>query len=122
MAPKPLSPLPLRPPLPPPLPRPVPGLWRGTPPAVFPPVLGLLALGLAWRRAGPQLPAGVAGLGEAVLGAATLLALFALVAYAAKVAQRPGVLVEDLRILPGRAGVTAAVVSVHALAPGRRRR
>ena len=110
------QPPPLRPPLPPPLPRPVPGLWRGTPPAIFSPILGLLALGLAWRRAELALPAGFEGIGEAVLGAATLLALFALVAYGAKVAQRPGVLAEDLRTLPGKAGVTAAVVSVHALA------
>jgi tellurite resistance protein len=94
----------------------VPGIWRGTPPAIFPPVLGLLALGLAWRRAAPQLPGVAEGIGEAVLGAATLLALFALLAYGAKVAQRPGVLVEELRNLPGRAGVTAAVVSVYALA------
>lgn len=110
------APSPLRPPLPPPLPQPAPGLWRGTPPAIFPPVLGLLGLGLAWRRAAALLPPGGEGAGEAILGAATLLALFVFVAYAAKVVRRPGVVAEDLRILPGRAGVTAGVLCVYVTA------
>ncbi|MBD3787231.1 MAG: tellurium resistance protein [Sphingomonadales bacterium] len=91
------------------------GLWRRTPPAVFPPVLGLLALGLAWRRGVAQfaLPPGFADL---VLGAVTALALFALLSYAVKLARRPGVVLEDLRILPGRAGVSAAVLCLYLLA------
>lgn len=91
------------------------GLWRRTPPAVFPPVLGLLALGLAWRRGVAQfaLPPGFADL---VLGAVTALALFALLTYAVKLARRPGVVLEDLRILPGRAGVSTAVLCLYLLA------
>ena len=79
-----------------------------TPPAIFPPVFGLFGLGLAWRRAGDtfQMPA---ALGEMILGAVTLLFVFCALAYGIKVARRPGVIPEDLRVLPGRAGLAAAV-------------
>lgn len=92
-----------------------PGLWRRTPPAIFPSIMGLFGLGLAWRR-------GIAvfglpeGLGEVILGAATLLFLFAAMAYVVKLMRRPGVLAEDLRILPGRAGVGTAVLCIYLLA------
>jgi tellurite resistance protein len=89
-----------------------PGLWRRTPPAIFPSIMGLFGLGLAWRRAGPALDL-TAAPGEAILGAVTLLFLFAAMAYAAKILRRPKVLAEDLRILPGRAGVASAVLSVY---------
>lgn len=106
-----------RPPLPPlrPLPPPRPGLFRQTPPAAFVPIFGLFGLGLAWRRAEILfvLPP---GLGDALLGAVTLLYLFALAAYAAKALRRPGVVTEDLRVLPGRAGLTAASLSAMLLA------
>lgn len=91
-----------------------PGLWRRTPPAIFPSIMGLFGLGLAWRRA-------VAALGlpddvcEAILGAVTLLFLFSAVAYAAKVLRRPKVVSEDLRILPGRAGLATAALSIYLL-------
>jgi tellurite resistance protein len=83
--------------------------WR-TPPAIFPPVMGLFGLGLAWRRAmdATGLPGGMA---EALLGAVSLLWLFCVAAYLGKVFQRPGVVAEDLRILPGRAGLAAANLS-----------
>ncbi|MFN3292947.1 MAG: tellurium resistance protein [Gemmobacter sp.] len=83
--------------------------WR-TPPAIFPPVMGLFGLGLAWRRAmaATGLPGGLA---EALLGAVSLLYLFCLAAYLGKVVQRPGVLAEDFRTLPGRAGFAAANLS-----------
>lgn len=97
-------------PMPAPLKMPKPGLWRRTPPAIFPPIMGLFGLGLAWRTASVQL--GVAPLGEMILGAATLLFAFALVAYLAKTFRRGLTLVEDLRILPGRAGVGAASLCV----------
>lgn len=91
-----------------------PGLWRRTPPALFPPVMGLFGLGLAWRRAVEA--AGVpAGIGEAILGAVTLLYLFALAAYAGKLMRRPAVIVEDLRILPGRAGIGTMVLCLYLL-------
>jgi tellurite resistance protein len=91
-----------------------PGLWRRTPPAIFPSIMGLFGLGLAWRRASTAFGLHDAP-GEAILGAVTLLFLFAAMAYAVKVLRRPKVLVEDLRILPGRAGVAAAVLSVYLL-------
>ena len=91
-----------------------PGLWRRTPPALFPPVMGLFGLGLAWRRAAEV--AGVpSGIGEAILGAVTLLYLFALLAYCGKLLRRPAVIVEDLRILPGRAGIGTMVLCLYLL-------
>lgn len=96
-------------------PKPPPGGLRATPPAIFPPILGLLGLGLAWRRAGVSFGIGPE-LSDAILGAVTLLALFALFAYAAKALRRPGVVVEDLRILPGRAGLSAMTMAVMLLA------
>ncbi|MCU0912585.1 MAG: tellurium resistance protein [Rhodobacteraceae bacterium] len=103
-----------RPPLPPlpPIP-PRPGLFRQTPPAAFTPVFGLLGLGLAWRRAAFALPPGAA---ELLLGAVTLLYLSVVAAYLAKAARRPAVVAEDLRVLPGRSGLTAASLSVFLLA------
>jgi tellurite resistance protein len=94
-----------------------PGLWRRTPPAIFPPTLGLLALALGWRKAGetfgfPAEP------GELLLGAVTLLSAFIITTYAVKFIRRPGVVLEDLRILPGRAGLAAGVLCVYLLAAG----
>lgn len=97
----------------PPAPTP-PGLWRRTPPAIFPVIMGLFGLGLAWRRAAE--PLGVPGdAGEAILGAVTLLFLFGTLAYVAKVIRRPRVVADDLRILPGRAGLAAGVLCVYLL-------
>lgn len=92
-----------------------PGLWRRTPPAIFPPVMGLFGLGLAWRRAGEAfaLPPGIA---EVVLGATALLFAFSALAYGAKILRRPGALTDDLRILPGRAGVAALVLCIYLMA------
>lgn len=58
---------------------PHPGVFRATPPAIFSPVFGLLGLGLAWRRGvvAFDLPVGLA---EMLLGVATLLYLFCIVA------------------------------------------
>ncbi len=96
--------------------RPATGGWfRRMPPAVFPGIQGLLWLGLAWRRAVAEfsLPAGLV---EACLGAGTLLWAFAAIAYAAKVLRRPAVMAEDLRILPGRDGIAALVMTLPAVA------
>lgn len=97
---------------PPPSPK---GLWRRTPPAIFPVVLGLMGLGLGWRRGEAEfgLPD---GFGDAVLGAVTLLAAFALLTYAVKVLRRPGVVPEDLRVLPGRGGVAAGTLVPYTMA------
>ena len=91
------------------------GLWRQTPPAIFPPIMGLFGLGLAWRQglAAFGLPQGLA---EALLGAVTLLFLFALVAWLAKPLRRVSVVAEELRILPGRAGLAAGSLCLMLLA------
>lgn len=91
------------------------GLWRRTPPAIFPPILGLLGLALGWRRGAWHfgLPQGVADL---LLGAVSLLFVFALLAYAGKMLRRPAVVLEDLRILPGRAGLAAGTLSIYLFA------
>lgn len=98
-------------PPPPPLVEKTPGLWRRTPPAIFPPMMGLFGLGHAWRVLGAQ-PGlePVAPVGEAVLGATLLLYAFGLIAWLSKPLRRPGVLIEELAVLPGRAGVVAMVL------------
>ena len=99
-----------------------PALFARTPPAIFPPILGLLALALAVRLALARLGLD-AGPGEFLGGVAVALWAFAAVAYLGKVARRPGMVVEDLRVLPGRSGLAAltmggmlaaTLVSAHA--------
>lgn len=85
------------------------------PPAVFPPLLGLTGLGLAWRRAS-ELTALPGALAELLLGGIFLLWCFMIAAYASKVLRRPGVLREELALLPGRAGLAAADVSAFLMA------
>lgn len=89
--------------------------WRRMPPFVFVPVLGLFALGLGWREAG-EVVAPLAGLGEAILGATSLLWLFAALAYGRKIARRPSVLAEELRTLPGQVGVAALFLGLIMIA------
>jgi len=104
-------------PPPPPLVANPPGLWRRTPPAIFPPVMGLLGLGLGWRLLGERLAnLAIASVAEAALGAVALLYLFCVVAWVAKPLRRPGVLIDELQILPGRAGVAAGVLGLSLLA------
>ncbi|ARE41668.1 hypothetical protein RGUI_3527 [Rhodovulum sp. P5] len=88
-----------------------------TPPAIFPPVFGAFGLGLAWRQAAGVFAVPVA-VGDLILGAVTLWFLFCVVSYGLKVARRPGVVAEDLRVLPGRAGLSAMVLSVYLMAAG----
>ena len=90
------------------------GLWRRIPPAIFPSIMGLYGLGLAWRRGVVvfDLPAGIA---ETILGAVTLLFLFSLLAYSVKLLRRPAVILDELRILPGRAGMAAMVLCLYLL-------
>lgn len=93
-----------------------PGLWRRTPPAIFPPVMGLFGLGLGWRVGAGAfgLPPGLA---ELLLGGVALLFVFAAVAWLAKPLRRASVLREELRVLPGRAGLAAGSLCVMLLAP-----
>ncbi|KAF0170906.1 MAG: tellurite resistance/dicarboxylate transporter TDT family [Rhodobacteraceae bacterium] len=87
-----------------------PKLFAKTPPAIFPVVLGLLGLGLTLRKglAVLGLPGGVV---EAASGALLAFWAFATLALLAKIARRPGVVAEDLRVLPGRAGMAASSMS-----------
>ena len=84
-------------------------LFSRMPPAVFPSVLGLLGLSLALKRAAivAEVPEALADL---AMGLVAGLWLFCALAYAIKFARRSGVLMEDLRTLPGRAGLAAASV------------
>lgn len=100
------DPIPLRPKVPPPFPVPRPRRFARTPPAVFPLILGLLGLGLALKRAlvALELDTGVA---DAAMGAFTALWGFAVFAYTAKMLRRISVVMDDLRVLPGRTGLAA---------------
>lgn len=96
-----------------------PRMFARTPPAIFPSVLGLLGLGLAARRGADALGLSqgvVGGLVEAALGALMILWLFAIVALKAKVLRRFAVLAEDMRVLPGRAGLAASTMTGMAAA------
>lgn len=87
-----------------------PGLFTRTPPAIFPPIFGLFGLGMAWRQAANLF--GVTGaVGEVILGAVTLLYLFSVLAYLAKFVRRPGVFADDLKTLPGRAGLATMTMA-----------
>jgi tellurite resistance protein len=88
---------------------------EATPPAIFPPVLGALGLGVAWRRAAEVFPVPALA-GEFVLAASAALYVLCLASYVTKLARRPGVLADDVRILPGRAGLSAAVLCIYVLA------
>lgn len=90
-------------------------LFAQMPPAAFPSILGLLALGLALRRGleALNLPSTPVDL---PLGGVVALWLFAAVGYGVKLVRRPGVLVEDLRVLPGRSGLAAATMGLMAVA------
>lgn len=96
-----------------------PRFFARTPPAIFPVILGLLGLGLAARKAADMLGLAASPLGglvEAALGALMILWLFATLALVAKLIRRPGALAEDMRVLPGRAGLAAATMSGMAAA------
>jgi tellurite resistance protein len=86
-----------------------------TPPAIFPPILGLLGLAIALRLALGQLALDP-GVGDLLAGVAVALWLFAAFAYGVKVVRRPGVVVEDLRVLPGRSGLAAMTMGGMAAA------
>lgn len=86
-----------------------------TPPAIFSPILGLLGLAqaLAIALALVGLPAAA---GQLVAGLVVPLWAFAAFAYAAKLARRPSVVMDDLRVLPGRAGLAAMAMGGMAAA------
>ena len=89
-----------------------PGLFRRVPPAIFPPLLGMAGLSLAWLEAARVfvLPGALA---EMLGGAVVALTLFGAVAYGTKLVRRPGVLADELAILPGRAGIAAGTLTLY---------
>lgn len=96
-----------------------PRMFARTPPAIFPSILGLLGLGLAARKGAEVLGLSgsvLGGLIEAALGALLILWLFAVVALKVKVIRRFGVLSDDMKVLPGRAGLAASTMSGMAAA------
>lgn len=96
-----------------------PKLFARTPPAIFPSILGLLGLGLAARSGVDVLGLAatpVGGLVETALGGMLILWLIAIVALKTKVIRRFGVLAEDMKVLPGRAGLAAATMTGMAAA------
>jgi tellurite resistance protein len=86
-----------------------------TPPAIFPPILGLLGLAIALRLALEAFGLD-RGPGDLLAGIAVALWAFAAFAYGAKVARRPAVVIEDLRVLPGRSGLAAMTMGGMAAA------
>ena len=89
--------------------------FQRMPPAVFPVIMGLFGLGLALRRGADAIGYPVA-IAEVSLGAISLLWVFATLGYAVKLSQRPAVIMEDLAILPGRAGLAAMSLGMALLA------
>lgn len=90
-------------------------LWRSTPPAIFPVCLGFMGLGLAWRNAAGVLPI-PHEVGDLLLGLSTSFFVYFLVFYLLKLAARPSVLFEDMKVPPARAGVAALAMSTMLLA------
>ncbi len=92
-------------------------LWRSTPPAIFPVILGLVGLAHAWRGIGASfgLPS---AFGDILLGVATALLMFFSLSYLAKLIARPGVLMDDLKSPPGRAGLSAISMAFIVLSVG----
>ncbi len=92
-----------------------PRLFARTPPAVFGVLLGLIGLALALRHGLARFDL-AAALVETLMGALVVGWTFALLALAVKIARRPGVLVEDMRVLLGRIGLAAGSISIFAMA------
>ncbi|WP_293447503.1 tellurium resistance protein [Planktotalea sp.] len=87
--------------------------WRRTPPALFPALIGLMGLGLAWRAAADFAPIGVSPFASyIILGFGSVLLVFIVACYLTKIGARPTVIIEDMASVPGRAGVSALTVSL----------
>ena len=85
--------------------------FRRTPPAVFPAILGLMGLGLAWQKGADAFGVPTA-IVELFLGAVSMIFLFAVGSYWAKFLKRPSVWAEDARTVPGRGGLAAKTISM----------
>ena len=91
------------------------GPFRRVPPAVFPAVLGLLGLVLAWKTGLRMFPF-PSGPIEIFEGMVVLLFLFFVAVYGVKFALRPRAALEDLDTLPGRTGLAAMALGFLVLA------
>lgn len=81
------------------------------PPAIFPVLLGLLGLAGALRLGLERLDLPLAA-ADLVAGLVLGLCAFGLLAYLVKLGRRPGVILEDLRVMPGRTALAAGTGSV----------
>jgi tellurite resistance protein len=91
--------------------------WRRTPPALFPSMMGFFGLGLAWRSASEFAPFSITPwISYCILGLACLIELFLLSSYISKLSYRPSVILDDMKSVPGRAGVSAITVSIFLFA------
>ena len=86
-----------------------PDLIGGLAPAVFSPILGLIALAQGLALAAQETGMGME-MAELARGLVAGLWGLAFVVHLAKVWRRPAVLIEDLRPLPGRAGLGSATI------------
>ncbi|MFM7333790.1 MAG: tellurium resistance protein [Tabrizicola sp.] len=87
-------------------------LFATTPPAIFPPILGLLGLAAA-LRVGTQawgLGAELADLADLAAGLVLPLWAFAFCTYIGKMLRRTSVILDDLKVLPSRAGLAAGTL------------
>ena len=75
-----------------------------------------MALALGWRNAADVLPQVSPVIGDLLLGLSTGFFIWFLLFYFAKVIARPGVVMEDMRTPPARAGMAAAAMSMMLLA------
>ena len=91
--------------------------WRRTPPALFPSMMGLFGMGLAWRAASDFAPVSITPwIGYCILGIACLIELFLLSSYISKMSYRPSVVLDDMKSVPGRGGVSSMTMSVFLFA------
>lgn len=92
-----------------------PAAFARTPPAIFPVLLGFLGLALA-LRAGFAAQGWPAALPDLAAGLALAVWAFGALAYGAKLVRRPGVLAEELKVMPARAGLAAGTAGGMAAA------
>lgn len=92
-----------------------PAAFARTPPAIFPVLLGLLGLVLALRAGLSHLGLPLAA-ADLAAGVVVPLWAFGVLAYGRKLARRPGVLFEDMKVMPARAGLAAATAGGMAAA------